>query len=235
MAITETDHGSGSHGGYTRPSPVPRTRGAARTAFKRDPKERLLLWLLIGGDMLFLILEGFTWFYLRSFNVEGTVEQRRLLEGEPVHRRTGQSDQRADPPGGPEARHHHRICSVLAAAFVWLAESAAGEAGKRSVSTMAGVAFLFMLVAIGWQIYQFQVLPFTTIDGAYASTYEFFMGSTLAHLDPAGLHRASACGSGPARAAYAGATWYRVRLIRFFAVWIALSTVILVSVAALFY
>ena len=32
------------------------------------------------------------------------------------------------------------------------------------------------------QIYQFQVIPFTTIDGAYASTYEFFMGSTLAHL-----------------------------------------------------
>ena len=64
-----------------------------------------------------------------------------------------------------------------------MAESAARrDAGKRSVSTMAGIAYLFMLVAIGWQIYQFQVLPFTTIDGAYASTYEFFMGSTLAHL-----------------------------------------------------
>ncbi len=34
---------------------------------------------------------------------------------------------------------------------------------------------------------------------------------------------------------YDGGTWYRVRLIRFFAVWIALSTVILVAVGALFY
>ena len=78
------------------------------------------------------------------------------------------------------------------------------------------------------------MIPFTTIDGAYASTYEFFMGSTLAHLIlvafiTLGLWiRAS-------KGRYEGQTWYRVRIIRFFAVWVAVSTVILVAVAALFY
>jgi len=34
---------------------------------------------------------------------------------------------------------------------------------------------------------------------------------------------------------YEGKTWYRVRIIRFFAVWIAISTVVLVTVGAVFY
>ena len=34
---------------------------------------------------------------------------------------------------------------------------------------------------------------------------------------------------------YEGGTWYRIRLIRFFAVWIAISTAVLATVGALFY
>ncbi len=82
------------------------------------------------------------------------------------------------------------VCAVLAAAFIWMAESAAKrDAGRRAVAGAAGLGFLFLLAAIGVQIYQFQVIPFTTIDGAYASTYEFFMGSTLGPPDPDGVHR----------------------------------------------
>ena len=88
--------------------------------------------------------------------------------------------------------------------------------------------------AVGAQIYQFQKLPFTTIDGAYASTYEFFMGSTLAHLILLafiGLGLWIRAGKGR----YEGGTWYRIRIIRFFAVWIAISAVILTVVSSLFY
>ena len=72
--------------------------------------------------------------------------------------------------------------------------------GRGRWCRRAGLALLFLLGAVAWQIYQFQVLPFTTIDGAYASTFEFFMGSTLAHLI---LLRSSCsgCGCGRARVA----------------------------------
>ena len=125
--------------------------------------------------------------------------------------------------------------SILAAACVWMSELAAKKgSAKRSVAGWAGIALVFMLAAVAWQIYQFQVLPFTTIDGAYASTYEFFMGSTLAHLILMAF-----VGTGlwirAGKGRYQGGTWYRVRLIRFFAVWIAVSTTVLVVVAALFY
>ena len=238
MSITETDHESEGHEAHGHGPAVPGAEnpgGEHETAFRRDQKERLMMWLLIGGDGLFLVLELFAWFYLRALNTNGLWNGAKCSTANPC------TDGLGNPINGPihRADPKHAIiiaaCTVVAAAFVWIAESAAQrDAGKRAVSTAAGVGFLFLLVAIGWQIYQFQVLPFTTIDGAYASTYEFFMGSTLAHLIllafiGLGLWiRAS-------KGRYSGATWYRVRLIRFFAVWIALSTVILVSVAALFY
>ena len=209
--------------------------GEHESAFRRDQKERLALWLFISGDALFLILELFTWFYLRALNTSG------LWNGAACSKANPCTDGLGNPITAPITRADpvHAIiiavCAVLAAAFVWVAESAARrDAGRRAVATPAAVALLFMLAAVGVQIYQFQVLPFTTIDGAYASTYEFFMGSTLAHLIlltflGLGLWRRAAKGR------YDGGTWYRVRLIRFFAVWIALSTVILVATAALFY
>ncbi len=41
------------------------------TAEQRDQKERLAIWLFIAGDALFLLLELFTWFYLRALNTSG--------------------------------------------------------------------------------------------------------------------------------------------------------------------
>ena len=45
--------------------------GHHETRAQRHFKERLALWLLIGGDALFLLLELFTWFYLRALNTNG--------------------------------------------------------------------------------------------------------------------------------------------------------------------
>ena len=217
MSITTTEHDAHGHDDEHGHGPaVPGAEnpgGEHETAFKRDQKERLMMWLFISGDALFLILELFAWFYLRALNVNGLWNGAQCSKANPC------TDGLA----------------ILCAAFVWLAESAAKrQAGKRAVAGAAGVALLFLLGAIAWQIYQFQVLPFTTIDGAYASTFEFFIGSTLAHLVlllfiVLGLWvRAS-------KGRYEGGTWYRVRLIRFFAVWIAVSTLILALVSTLFY
>ena len=80
---------------------------------------------------------------------------------------------------------------------------------------------------------QFGALPFSTIDGTYASTFEFFMGSTLAHLIlltfiGIGLLNRARLGR------YDGGRWYQLRLIRVFAVWIAASVCILALVMSLF-
>jgi heme/copper-type cytochrome/quinol oxidase subunit 3 len=243
MSITTTehdpagpdDHDDHGHGHGPAVEGAENPGGEHETAFKRDQKERLLMWLFISGDALFLVLEVFTWFYLRTLNTSG------LWNGAACTKVSPCADGLANPITAPitKADPKHAIIiavlTVVSAAFVWAAESAAKKgSGKRSVSTMAGLSVVFVLAAVAWQIYQFQVLPFTTIDGSYASTYEFFMGSTLAHLILLafiliGLWIRSS------RGRYEGQTWYRVRLIRFFAVWIAVSTVVLVTVGALFY
>ena len=242
MSITTTEHDTGAHDdGHGGHGHGPAVEGAENpgghheTAFQRDQKERLLIWLLIAGDMLFMILEVFTWFYLRSLNTEGMWNGAACTKASPC------TDGLGNPITAPITRADpkHAIIiaclTVIGAALVWVAESNARKGkAKGAVSGAAWAAALFVLAAIAWQIYQFQVLPFTTIDGAYASTYEFFMGSTLAHLIllffiVLGL----AVRAGKGR--YEGQTWYRIRIIRFFAVWIAVSTVILVTVGAVFY
>jgi len=87
---------------------------------------------------------------------------------------------------------------------------------------------------VAWQIYQFQVLPFTTIDGAYASVFEFFIGSTLAHLILL-LFIVFGLWMRARKGRYEGGTWYRVRIIRYFAVWIAVSCAVLALTSTLFY
>ncbi len=240
MSITVTDHddhahGDDDHGHGPAVEGAENPGGEHETAFKRDQKERLLIWLLIGGDALFLVLEVFTWFYLRTLNTSGLWNGALCTKANPC------TDGLGNPITAPITRADPKhaiiiaVLTVIAAAFVWVAESNAKKgSGKRAVAGAAGVAVIFMLAAVAWQIYQFQVIPFTTIDGAYASTYEFFMGSTLAHLillTFLGLGLWVRAGKGR----YEGQTWYRVRIIRFFAVWIAISTVILVTVAAIFY
>jgi hypothetical protein len=242
MSITTTEHDDTSeghddhgHGHGPAVAGAENPGGEHETAFQRDQKERLLIWLLIGGDVLFMILEVFTWFYLRTLNTSGLWNGALCTKNSPC------TDGLGNPINGPITKADPKYAIIIAvlvvigAAFVWGAESAAKRgSGKRAVAGAAGLGFLFVLAAVAAQIYQFQVIPFTTIDGAYASTYEFFMGSTLAHLI---LLTFILLGmwirAGKGR--YEGQTWYRVRVIRFFSVWIAVSTVILVAVAALFY
>ena len=242
MSITTTEHDdthghddAHGHGHGPAVEGAENPGGQHETAYKRDQKERLALWLLIGGDLLFLVLEVFTWFYLRSLNVSGLWNGALCTKAHPCTDGLGNPITAPIPKADPKHAVIIAVLTIIAAGFVWLAESNAKRGtGKSSVTTAAWAGLVFMLAAVGWQIYQFQVLPFTTIDGAYASTYEFFMGSTLAHLILLAFVGAGlAVRAGKGR--YEGRTWYRVRLIRFFAVWIAISTVVLVAVGALFY
>ncbi len=237
MSITTTDHDHGhddhDHGPAVEGAENP--GGAHESAFARDQKERLALWLFIGGDALFLILELFTWFYLRALNTNGMWNGAQCSKANPCTDGLGNPIVAQITKANPAYSITVAVLAVLAAAFVWMTETSARKgAGRRAVSGSAGLAFVFLLAAVAAQIFQFQKLPFTTVDGAYASTYEFFMGSTLAHLILL-LFVVFGLWIRAGRGRYEGATWYRVRLIRYFTVWIALSVVILAVVGSLFY
>jgi heme/copper-type cytochrome/quinol oxidase subunit 3 len=225
------DHG---HGSGPAAEGAENPGGQHESAEERDKKERLALWLFIGGDFVFLALEVFAWFYLRTLNTNGLWNAAKCTKD------AGCVDGLGNPLVGPipKAAIWHPIVilglTVVSALLVWMAESAArNKSAKGAVSGAAFGALAFMLAAIALQIYQFQVLPFTTIQGAFPSVYEFFMGSTLAHLllmafILMGLWMRASKGR------YAGGTWHRVRLIRIFAVWIAISTGVLAIVGSFF-
>lgn len=239
MSVTSTeldDHGhDDDHGGGPAVPGAENPGGEHESAFKRDQKERLMVWLFISGDALFLILELFVWFYLRALNVGGLWNGAQCSKANPCTDGLGNPIVAQIPKANPWHSIAIAALAVLCAAFVWLAESAAKrQAGKRAVAGFSGIALLFLLGAVAWQIYQFQVLPFTTIDGAYASTFEFFIGSTLAHLILL-LFIVLGLWIRAGKGRYDGGTWYRVRVIRFFAVWIAVSCVVLAVTSALFY
>ena len=96
-----------------------------------------------------------------------------------------------------------------------------------------GLGVIFVVAAIVWQIVQFQILPFTTIQGTYASTFEFYMGSNIAHFLLAltvgfGLFNRSRIGK------YEDGRWFQVHLSRIFFVWVAFSSAVLALVTVLF-
>jgi heme/copper-type cytochrome/quinol oxidase subunit 3 len=212
------------------------------TPQQKHRKEHIAVWLFIFGDAVFFALELFFWFYLRANNTAGmwrgvacTKNSTSFYEGTKTC-----IDGLGNPITGiiPKAAPIHSIAVmvliVICAAFVWFAEVQARQGASRKVTTpLTGLALLFVLGALAWQFYQFQVLPFTTVQGAYASTFEFYMGSNVAHFllvltIVLGLFFRSRLGK------FENGRWYQLHLSRLFVVWIALSSVILGLVSILF-
>lgn len=204
------------------------------TPEQRHRKEHLALWLFIGGDAVFLLLELFTWFYLRGLNTHGMWRGAACTAASPCTDGLGNPLTRGVPTADAWYTVGIAALAVVAALCVWTAERSARNGDDRSVVGGASAFALALLLAgIAVQCYQFGVLPFTTIDGTYASSFEFFMGSTLAHLVLLGVvvfgvwNRARI-------GRYDGGRWHQIRLVRIFAVWIAASVCMLAIVMSLF-
>ncbi len=179
-------------------------------------------------------MEVFTWFYLRALNTNGMWRGTACSNAKPC------TDGLGNPltQGVPLANAWYSVgvaaLAVAAALLIWAVERSARNRDSRSaIGGVAGLAFLALLASIALGFYQFQVLPFTSIVGAYASTYEFFIGSTLAHLIVLSLigfglwNRAR-------KGRYDDGQWYRVRVIRIFASWIAIAACVLTLVSSFF-
>jgi len=225
MTVTTLDEGSPAE-------PHPEAHG--ETAGDRLRREQIALWLFIAGDAVFLVLEVFAWIYTRALDTDGMWRGAACTAANPCTDGLGNplthEVAKADP------WYSVGVLALVAVAAVLLASterSARQRSGPRVVSNTAGMALAALLAGIALQCYQFTALPFSTIDGTYASAFEFFMGSTLAHLLVLGFITLGAWNR--ARLGrYGDGHWQQLRLIRIFGVWIAASIAVLVFVMSVF-
>ena len=226
MAVTTDPHDQGRV--------VEAVAGHHETREQRHFKEHLAVWLFISGDAVFLLMELFYWFYLRALNTDGMWRGVACSKANPCTDGLGNPITHEIAKSTPWYTVSIAVLVVIAAAVIWGVERSAQRQSKRSViSGGAGIGLAVLVAAIVVQCYQFGVLPFTTIDGTYASTFEFFMGSTLAHLFLL-TFIVTGLWARAGRGRYDGGHWYQVRIIRIFSVWLATSTCILAIVMIAF-
>jgi heme/copper-type cytochrome/quinol oxidase subunit 3 len=226
VAITTDPHDQGRV--------VEAVAGHHETREQRHFKEHIVVWIFISGDAVFLLMELFYWFYLRALNTDGMWRGADCSKAKPCTDGLGNPITHEIAKATPWYTVSVAILVVIAAALIWGVERLAQrQAGRSAISGGAGVGLAVLVAAIVVQCYQFGQLPFTTIDGSYASAFEFFMGSTLVHMlllafIVVGLWIRAR------RGRYDGGHWYQVRIIRIFATWLAVSTCILAIVMSAF-
>ena len=200
----------------------------------RHGMEHLGMWLFIGSDAVFLMLEVFSWFYLRFLNTNGMWRGVLCSPAKPCLDGLGNPLNHAIPAAGILYSLLVLVFTAIAVLLVYLVEMSSREQRGRSViGRAAGLSLVFLLAAIAMSFYQFQHLPFTTVDGAYASAYEFFIGSSLAHviiLAIVGLGVWNRARKG----AYDDGRWYPVKLIRIFAAWVLFTVAVLAFFSTFF-
>jgi heme/copper-type cytochrome/quinol oxidase subunit 3 len=206
------------------------------TPAERHRMEHIATWMFIGGDFVFFILEIFSWFYLRTMNTNGMwrgtlcTQAHQCAAGGSTGFMLTHPVTKADPlwtylVGG---------IIIVSAVFVWFAESQARDgATRKTTAPLLAIGMAFVLAAIAVQLYQFQILPFQTVDGSYASVFMFFMGANIGHfvitlVVVAGIWNRARMGK------YEDGVWYQLHLVRLWIVWVALSSAILAIVAAVF-
>ncbi len=208
--------------------------GHHETREQRHFKERLAVWLFIGGDLVFLLMELFFWFYLRALNTNGMWRGAACSKANPCTDGLGNPITSEIAKANPAYTLTIAGLVVVAALLIWRVEvSAQSEAKRGVISGGAATGLVVLLAAVVVQCYQFGKLPFTTIDGSYASSFIFLMGSTLGHLLLLSF-LILAMWNRARLGKYEGGHWYQIRVMRIFAVWIAISTCVLAIVMVLF-
>ena len=128
----------------------------------KQQRQAVLYFIL--ADAVFFACMLFTYFYLRSLNVEGGWI----------------------PDGGKTASAWLvwviAAVTLISAAVYWGAEGAirSGQRQRFQAVTLAGL--LLVLVSVGLIIYQLATMPMLMSDGSYASTFVVMTSVQLVHL-----------------------------------------------------
>ena len=234
MTVTTTEHGEPQEDPQDDGRSIEAVAGHHESREQRHFKERMAVWLFIGGDLVFLLMELFFWFYLRALNTNGLWRGAACTKANPCTDGLGNPITSEITKANPAYTLTIAGLTVIAALVIWRVEVVSRAQAKRGViSGTAALGLLVLLAAVVVQCLQFGKLPFTTIDGSYASSFIFFMGSTLGHLLLLSF-LIFALWNRARMGKYDGGHWYQVRLSRIFAVWIAISTCVLALVMVLF-
>lgn len=126
-------------------------------------QRQAVLYIILADAVLFGCLL-FTYFYLRSLNVEGGWI----------------------PDGGRTASAALvwtiAAVTLISAAVYWGAETALASDRRQRFQAMTLLGLLLLLVVVGLSIYQLLTVPLLMSDGSYASTFLLMAGVQLLHV-----------------------------------------------------
>jgi heme/copper-type cytochrome/quinol oxidase subunit 3 len=213
-----------------------------------DRQQRLGVWLFIGGDMIIVAALLFTYLYLRGVNTSGHWMSLLGYKGYSyahyqaiANGSVGLKAPKLIHIGPMSAGMEWLIAAVtvVSGAIIWQAERALrATKNAMSYSAMTTFATIVVVVAIVLTIIQMRSIPeifVATNDSqgmaytAYDSVFLVLAGSALFHLLVLGF-----LGLGltirSRKGLINGERWFQARLVRFFWVWISVSSVIVAAV-----
>jgi heme/copper-type cytochrome/quinol oxidase subunit 3 len=236
MSVAEMEPQSEAHGG----------EGRHDSPEKVDARERLGIWLFIGADIITVAALLFTYLYLRGVNTDN---HWMILQGYKGNLHTYQEWENLLNNGANIGNPSNIYVGTLSAGLQWLVclltiASAAvlwfGEKGLRATknakafSPMALFAMVLALAGVAVAAVQLSDIPqvFVAVNDSITMSYTTYdsammaiIASTLGHLAIlAFLGLGLAIRS--ARGVVSGDRWYQVRLVRYFWVWVAISSIV---------
>jgi heme/copper-type cytochrome/quinol oxidase subunit 3 len=205
-----------------------------------DNGQRLGIWLFIGGDIIVLAALLFTYLYLRGVNTGGHWMSMLGLQGHSYEYYINLANLPSPhlihvKPLSAGLQWVVTAVTIVTAGIIWSAERGLRTTkNAKSYSTMTAVATVVTVVAIVLTIIQLRHIPEIFVANndsqgmaytAYDSAMMAIIGSGLVHLIilaflGLGLTIRSSKGL------INGERWHQARLVRFFWVWIAASTVV---------
>jgi heme/copper-type cytochrome/quinol oxidase subunit 3 len=219
-----------------------------------DGRQRLAVWLFIGGDLVGLGALLFTYLYLRGTNTGSHwLSVTGYLSG--GHSSDWFMDQINNNPNfpAPTLLHEATLSATLpwiiaavvvaSAALLWMGESQLRKGHKsQTFSSWAQLATLGIIAAAVLQVIQIRHVPqyFYSKNDSMLFVYTGYGSAILALGVSAIIHFiiTALLGLGvsirAARGVISSQSWFQARLVRFFFVWMAVSTVIITLVVTTF-
>jgi len=217
-----------------------------------DGRQRMAIWLFIGGDIITTSALLFTYLYLRGVNTGGHWMSLVGLPGPQLpggHTYAWYENASSLPNAATVVIHKMSaglnwlvtLVTVISALIIWGAEKALRSSkNHKNYSAMAWLATAVLAVAIVLTFKQLSNIPsvFVAINDsqtmaytAYSSCMMVMIGSALLHLFflaflGVGLAIRSA------RGVINGDKWYQARLVRLFWVWVGISSIIVSAVTS---
>lgn len=212
---------------------------------KIDGRERLGVWLFIGADVVTIGALLFTYLYLRAVNTSGHWMSMWGYVGS-LH--TYEFWQNAAANGtlkAPTLVHVGTVSAglqwlvaaitVVSAGLLWVGEKGLrSNKNAKSFSATALVCAVLCVVGIIFAAVLLKDLPqiFVSVNDSNTMSYTTYDSAMMALLSSTIFHLVVLAFLGlglsirAARGVVSGDRWYQVRLVRFFWVWVAVSSVV---------